>query len=277
MAAHDTVAAMSHPYFELATPIVIGHRGAAGERPENTLPSFVRALEVGAAILETDAHPTRDGDAVLFHDHELGRTTDGSGPIAARSLAELRALDAGHRFSRDGGRSFPYRGHGIGIPTLAQTLDALPGARLNIELKQDAPGFLTRVLDVLRDAGREETTLLTAAEDALMDALRAAVAARCAKVALGASAGDVLRFVRAALDGEKPDPRVMALQIPAEFAGRPLVTPRLVAHARAHGVQVHVWTINEPDEMVRLLELGVHGLVTDHPARLAALLATRSA
>jgi glycerophosphoryl diester phosphodiesterase len=277
MAAHDTVDAMSHPYFDVATPIVIGHRGAAGERPENTLPSFVRALEVGAAILETDAHPTRDGGVVLFHDHVLERTTDDAGPIAARSLAELRALDAGHRFSRDGGRTFPYRGQGVGIPTLEETLNAFPGARLNIELKQDAPGFLERVLDVLREAGREETTLLTAGEDTLMDALRAAVAQRRAKVALGASAGDVLRFVRAALDRAKPDPRVMALQIPADFGGRPLVTARLVEHARAHGVHVHVWTVNEPDEMERLLDLGVHGLVTDHPARLAEVVAKRAA
>ncbi|HVP30745.1 MAG TPA: glycerophosphodiester phosphodiesterase [Myxococcota bacterium] len=267
---------MRHPYFDLPTPIVIGHRGAAGERPENTLPSFARARDLGAAILETDAHPTRDGAVVLFHDETLERTTDGTGRISDHTLAELRALDAGFRFTPDEGGSFPFRGHGVRIPTLEEALSAMPDARLNIELKQHAPGFLERVIGILRDAGREETTLLTAGEDPIMAALRETGRRVRARVALGASAGDVLRFVRAALDAAKPDPEVMALQIPAEFAGQPLVTPRLVAHARSHGVHVHVWTINAVEEMDRLLDLGVHGLVTDYPATLASVIARRA-
>jgi len=266
---------MRHPYFDLPTPIVIGHRGAAGERPENTLPSFARARDVGAAILETDAHPTRDGAVVLFHDDRVERTTNGRGRVSEHTLAELRGLDAGFGFTADGGRSFPFRGHGVFVPTLDELLDAIPGIRVNIELKEDAPGFLDRVIGILREAGREETTLLTAGEDPLMEALRGRVRETKARVALGASAGDVLRFVRAGLDERAPDPGVMALQIPADFGGRPLVTPRLVAHAHAHDVHVHVWTINEPDEMARLLDLGVDGIVTDHPARLAALVEAR--
>lgn len=268
---------MPHPFFDLPAPIVIGHRGAAGERPENTLPSFARARDVGAAILETDAHPTKDGAVVLFHDDRLERTTNGTGRVADHTLAQLRALDAGFGFTNDGGAGFPFRGHGIVVPTLDEVLEAIPGVRVNIELKEDSPGFLDRVLGVVRDAGCEETTLLTAADDPLMDALRARVRETKARVALGASTGDVLRFVRAALDGATPDPGVMALQIPVDFKGRPLVTPRLIQHAHAHGVHVHVWTINDADEMARLLDLGVDGIVTDHPARLAALLAARRA
>jgi glycerophosphoryl diester phosphodiesterase len=87
--------------------------------------------------------------------------------------------------------------------------------------------------------------------------------------------GDVLAFLRSALEGKPPAPGPMALQVPREFAGRPLVTPELVGHAHAHGIAVHVWTINEPEEMRALLDLGVDGLITDFPGRLAALLAER--
>jgi len=125
-------------------------------------------------------------------------------------------------------------------------------------------------------AGREERTLLTAADDALMARLRAALARHPRAVAVGASTGDVLDFVRSAQDGVAPRPGPMALQIPAEFAGRPLATRELVACAHAQGVQVHVWTINEPAEIARLLDLGVDGIVSDFPARAAALCAART-
>lgn len=266
---------MAHPYFSLSTPIVIGHRGAAGERPENTIPSFARGLEQGATILETDAHPTRDGHVVLFHDDTLERTTNGSGRVADHTLAELKALDAGWRFSPDGAGGTPCRGCGVRIPTLDEVLDAFPGVRLNIELKEDAPGFVEGVLAILRERAREETTLLTAGEDGIMTTLRERVAAEHSRVALGASAGDVLRFVKAAIEGAPPPANVMALQIPADFAGQPLVTPRLLAHAHAHDVQVHVWTINDEPEMERLLDLGVDGLVSDYPGRMRALLDRR--
>jgi len=131
-----------HPFFDLPRPIPVGHRGASGERPENTLPAFERALAQGARILETDVHPTRDGVAVIFHDGELDRTTDGFGPIAARTLAELKELDAGYRFSPDGGASFPCRGRGTTIPTLAEAFAAFPDARFNIEVKEGDRAFL---------------------------------------------------------------------------------------------------------------------------------------
>jgi len=218
-------------------------------------------------------HPTRDGEVVIFHDDELDRTTDGTGPIAQRTLAELRALDAGYRFSPDG-MSFPFRGCGIGIPTLAELLEAFPSLRLNLEIKERSPGLIERTLDLV--SGREERTLLAAADDAIMADLRAAVARRGAKVAIGASAGDVLGFVRAALDDTPPPPGPMALQVPPGFGGRPLVTPRFIAHAHAYGLHVHVWTINDPEEIARLLALGVDGVMSDFPRRVVAAIAARA-
>jgi len=266
-----------HPFLALARPIVIGHRGCAGEVPENTLESFAAGLEAGAAILETDAHLTRDGVPVLIHDDEVSRVCDGSGRVTAMTLDELKRLDFGYGFTTDDGRSHPQRGRGVRIATLAEALKALPDARFNVELKEDVEGLVERTVEVVRQAGREQTTLLTSGEDGLMRRLRDHLAAIGSKLAQGASAGDVLAFVRTALDGTTAPAGPMALQVPESFGNRPLVTEAFVAHAHRYGIHVHVWTINDRDEMHRLLDLGVDGLVTDFPGRMRDVVAERNA
>jgi len=263
---------MRHPYFDVATPTVIGHRGSAGDAPENTLAAFALGLSTGAAILESDVHLTRDGVPVLIHDGVVDRTTDGRGRVADHTLEELHSLDAGHRFSADGGRTHPFRGRGLRIPTLAEALATFPDARFNLELKEGLPGLVAGCLERIEEAGSTSRTLLTAGDDALMKELRAAAARRGASVALGASAGEVASFLHSAIERRRPDPGPMALQVPREFAGRTLVTREFVEHAHAHGLVVHVWTIDEPEEMRALLALGVDGIVTDFPARLAAVI-----
>jgi glycerophosphoryl diester phosphodiesterase len=266
---------MRHPYFALPTPIVIGHRGCAGEVPENTLLAFERGLAAGAAILETDVHGTRDGVPVLLHDDEVDRVSDGAGPVCELTLEELRRLDAGHCFSPDGGATHPFRGQGLRIPTFEEALKAFPEARFNLELKADQPGIVEATIDAVVRNSRESLTLLTAGDDGLMARLRSQIASRNVPVAQGASVADILDVVRSARDGSTPTTPAMALQIPAEFAGRPLVTRELVDHAHAHAIQVHVWTINEPEEMAELLDLGVDGIVTDFPGRLSELIERR--
>jgi glycerophosphoryl diester phosphodiesterase len=265
-----------HPFFDLERPIVIGHRGCAGEAPENTLAAFERGLACGATILESDVHLTRDGFPVLIHDDEVDRVTNGRGRVTQLDLAELQKLDAGHHFSLDGGGSHPARDAGHHIPTLHEALQAFPTARFNLELKESVPGLVERTVEVMRAAHRAESCLLTSADDALMAELRAHVAQQRVPVALGACTAEVAGFALAAAAGRPPPAGPQALQIPPDFAGHPLVTPKLIDHAHAHGVQIHVWTINEPDEMTALLALGVDGIVTDFPARLVEQLARRS-
>jgi glycerophosphoryl diester phosphodiesterase len=267
---------VAHPFFALERPIVIGHRGCAGEAPENTLASFERALACGAAVLESDVHLTRDGFPVLIHDDDVDRCTEGSGAVAEFDLAGLQKLDAGYRFTPDHGRSHPARGVGHRIPTLLEALRAFPGARFNLEIKQAVPGIVERTLAAVQAADRAASCLLTAADDALMSELRARVRRDDVPVALGACTGEVAEVARAAAAGRPVPPGPMALQIPSEFAGQPLVTRALIDCARAHDIQVHVWTIDEPDEMARLLELGVDGIVTNFPARMVELLAAHS-
>jgi glycerophosphoryl diester phosphodiesterase len=260
-----------HPYFEVPRPIVFGHRGASGEAPENTLPAFERALDSGAAILETDVHLTRDGEVVVAHDPDVARTTEGAGRIAELRFPELATLDAGYRFSPDGGASFPFRGRGVRIPALREMFRRFPAARFNVEVKVNDPRLVEAVVRLVADHEREGLTLLAAERDDTMAAVRAELARRGVAAAVGASVGDVLGFVRAAVGGSAPPKEPMALQIPPSFAGRPLVTPQLVDFAHRHDVQVHVWTINEEDEMRRLLAEGVDGIMSDFPGRLRAV------
>jgi glycerophosphoryl diester phosphodiesterase len=268
---------MSHPYFDVPTPSVIGHRGACGELPENTLPAFGLAVTHGAVILETDVHISRDGALVLIHDEVLERTTNGRGRVAEHSLAELRALDAGYPFDPAGDGSFPFRGRGIQIPTLEETLEAFPALHFNVEIKEHIPALIEGTVAAVCKLGREDSVLLAAAEDPIMHDLRAHLAACGAHPAVGASVGDVIGFVRSAVEGSAPPPGPMALQVPPGFGERPLVTRAFVDHAHAHGLFVHVWTINEPDEIERLFELGVDGVMSDFPERVAKVVAARAA
>jgi glycerophosphoryl diester phosphodiesterase len=228
--------------------------------------AFAAGLAAGAERLELDVHGTADGVVVVLHDDTLDRTTDGTGPVRARRLAEVERLDAGHHFP---GR----RGRGIRVPTLERLLEAFPDVPLNIEVKQLDPPLEAAVLATLDRFGARERTLLAAEEAAIMTRIRAAAP----DMVTSASAEEVADFIYRLRDGRLGDwqPRARALQIPAAFGEIELVTPESVAAAHAHGLEVHVWTVNDEPEMHRLLDLGVDGLMTDFPARAFAVLRAR--
>lgn len=215
--------------------------------------------------------PTREGEAVVIHDATLDRTTDGTGRVADRTLAELRTLDAGHRFTPDGGRSFPYRGQGVSISTLSELLAAFPGARVNVEIK-DARAQ-EAAWRAVHDAGAVHRVLIAAG--------RSADRARFRDYAgpISASGGELRAFyVAHRLHLSRAlRLRVDALQLPERHAGRRVVSRRLVADAHARNVAVHVWTVDEPADMRRLFDWGVDGIVTDRPDRLAQVLHDRFA
>jgi len=257
-----------HPYFDIPRPHLFGHRGASGEAPENTMVAFERALAYGVPYLEMDCHATHDGEIVIHHDDTLERTTDSPRPISELRFAELERVDAGFRFTADGGRTFPFRGAGVRVPRLGEVLAAFPHARVNLEVKQAEPPIAEEVVRIVRRA-RAESRLLLAAED---EAVLAKVRALDPGTALGSSLVDVVEFVRAGAEGRLDSfaPRGHALQVPTHALGRPLVTADFLRAAHARGLEVHVWTINEPDEMRRLLALGVDGVMSDFPDRLVA-------
>lgn len=222
--------------------------------------------------MELDVHATADGHVVVLHDADLGRTTDGSGPVRMVSLAALRECDAGARFlDADGSRLF--RGHGVRVPTLDELLAAHPGVPLNIEIKQDEPAIEAAVLAVLDRHGARETVLLAAEHQPIMDRIRAAAP----DVVSGSTTEEVAEFIGRVRDGRMAGwrPPGFALQVPARFGDIEIVSPETVAAAHACGVEVHVWTVNDAAEMTRLLDLGVDGIMTDVPALGARVLRER--
>jgi len=262
------------PYFAPPRPRVFGHRGAGGVAPENTLPSFALAAALGAGYLELDVYPTADGEIAVMHDPLLERTTDGSGPVSAHTWAQLAALDAGYHFTHDG-HTFPYRGQGVRVPSLADVLREFPAHRLNVEIKEGGAPVVDAVLDVLRRADGLDRVLLAAEHDDIMRCIRAAVGDR---VATSMCVGEVVDFVGRLHgdDWEGYEPAGQALQIPPAHAGIELVTSASVAAAHRLGLEVHVWTINDAAEIERLLDLAVDGVMSDLPGLVAAAVRRRS-
>lgn len=200
---------------------------------------------------------------MILHDPLLERTTDAAGAVRERTLAEVQALDAGYHFTApDGGH--PWRGRGVRVPTLDELLAAHPGAPLNIEVKQDEPAIEAAVLATLDRHGARDRTLLAAEHAPIMSRIRAAAP----DMLTSCSAAEVADFVFRLRDGQLEGWAApgFALQVPPSYEGIPIVTAESVGAAHRHGLEVHVWTIDEPAEMDALLDLGVDGIMTNLPA-----------
>ena len=253
-------------FFDGLKPRRFGHRGSSGTAPENTLVSFEKAVEAGCDILEMDVHSTSDSHIVVMHDPALGRTTNCSGPISALTLKELKKLDAGFRFSPDGGKTHPYRGKSITVPTLREVIERFPNLPFNIEVKENDTGNEHAVAKLLRDLGHAEITFLAAEKDMMMERLRPAAPG----FPTNFCGSEALEFIQRANQADWDDyaPPGNALQIPEEYGGMPILTPVLLDAANRLGVEVHIWTVDEEADMRRLLEMGVDGIMTNYPERL---------
>ncbi|MBI3800056.1 MAG: glycerophosphodiester phosphodiesterase [Deltaproteobacteria bacterium] len=253
-------------FFLGSKPRLFAHRGASGEAPENTLVAFRRGVEAGVSYAELDVHTTRDGQVVVTHDETLERTTNGKGKVQEHTLAELQQLDAGYWFSADGGQQFPFRAVGVRIPTLAEVLREFPQLQFTVEIKQVEPPIEEQVIAVVRDYGRAADVILASEHDLVISRVRTLAS----DIATSFAVGEVTDFIQRVSTGQLADyhPAGLALQIPPKFHEIPLVTPETVAAAHTVGLEIHVWTINEPQEMARLLDLGVDGIMSDFPGRL---------
>lgn len=253
------------PAWQREQVVVIGHRGAAGHAPENTVESLRRAVELGARTVEFDLRVSADGHVVVMHDDTVDRTTDGSGRVSRHTLEELRRLDAGHGWPAEDG-SYPYRGKGLRVPTLEEALEAADGAFRVMELKADAgPGLPERAIETVRRMGCEGSVLMASEDERALRIVRD----RLPAVPTNLAEGEARRFYALHLVGlqRRWRGRGRVLQVPEVHEGRVVVTPRFVAAAHDRGLDVQVWTVNDADTMRRLVEYGVDGLVTDYPDR----------
>ena len=252
-------------------PVNLAHRGASDMAPENTIEAFRLAVEAGAGGLELDVHMTRDGHIVVIHDATVDRTTSGSGAVSEMTLHELRKLDAGHNFRPDGGPTRPYRGRGVRVPTLGEVLEEFPGVAVNIDIKAGTPGIEETVFGVLREANALRRAIVVSTPHATVKRFRKVSGGH---VSTGGSKWEIgIFYVLSRLRLEHlVRPAYDALQVPLRHRGILVVTPRFVRAAHARGVRVDAWTINQADEMRRLLDLGVDVIMTDRPGTLAEVL-----
>lgn len=256
------------PYTTHERPLFFAHRGGSALAPENTLVAYENGLSLGADALELDIHYTRDGQIVVFHDDTLERTTNGSGPLSALTLEELQRLDAGYRFTPDDGRTYPWRGKGVTIPSLVEVFERFPGVRINIEIKLGDEDGDRRFAHLLRDRGWEDRAMVGGFDDATLARFRALSEGR---VATSASSTEVRNFLIRTLlrTTRRLRPLYDALQVPETYRGIRVVSPTSIRLAHERGLDVHVWTVDARADMERLLDWGVDGVMTDRPDILA--------
>ena len=235
------------PYFDGHTPRVLAHRGFADGHAENTIGAFRAALDVGADILETDVHLSKDGQVIVAHDADLSRVAGLPGLVSDYTASELAGIDVGF---------------GEGFPTLVEALEAFPGAKFNIDLK--VPEVIDPFVDVVSQMNAHDRLLVASFDEAS----RARAVSKLPGVVSSATSGHIIEGrLRSwlGLSGATwtMPPEIRALQVPPAHWGMALVTPSLVRMAHQKGLEVHVWTINDARDMERLLEMGVDGIVTD--------------
>lgn len=251
--------------------LVIGHRGAAGAAPENTLPAIRHAVKVDADAVEIDVRATRDDRIVLLHDATVDRTTDGTGPVAELELDELRRLDAGHGFAPGGSGERPFRESGVTVPTLEEALEAAGSLPVVVDVKSARAGDL---LDRWLKRHPDATRVLVGGFQ------RSAVERPAARARWRCATEDELRpyLVAGKLGLAGPFvPDSDAVMVPERRGILRIVTGRFVRRAHRDGLGVHVWTVNRPDRMRALLDLGVDGLISDAPGRARRILEERAA
>ena len=274
------------------------HQGGDLEAPSNTLYAFAEAVTKGADAIELDVHATADAELVVIHDAAVDRTTDGTGRVDSKTLAELRTLDAAHWFVPGAGsvrgaeesayvfrgvatgrRSSPegYRAEDFRIPTLREVLERFPHVCLNIDIKGTAPEtrpYEATLAGLLREYGRSDDVIVASFVDEALEAFKRL--APEVSTAAGRGQAEALwrgTFGQAEYDGAAD--RHHVVQVPITFSGRQVVSASFVEQAHATGLAVHVWTVEDRPAMEWLLDLGVDGIITSRPSLLEEVLRER--
>jgi glycerophosphoryl diester phosphodiesterase len=250
--------------------VAIAHRGGSRLRPENTLAAFDHAMTLGVDGLECDVHLSVDGEVVVIHDDTLDRTTDATGPVSARTADELAQVDAGFHFrAREAG---PPQEH-VGVPRLADVLGRYARVPVIVEIKGDDVELARRTVALVRTLKAEGRVILAGFSQAVL-----AEARRLApELATSASRSEVQAvFTRSHFWLPAAPTPARVFQVPFRVKGRELFGRRFVRTVKGQGTPVHAWVIDDPDDMTRLIAMGVTGLISDRPdlAVRAARLAT---
>lgn len=258
---------MTHhiPFLSLEHPIRLAHRGSSILWPENTLYAFQAALEHGCKYIESDLHVTKDEVIVMFHDDTLERVTDGKGRIDEWNWKDLQSLDAAYYFKPEEG--YPLRGKGIAIPSLEEVMTTFPHLHFNLDLKQ--PGIEETAAKFINRFNYFDRVLLAS--------FKGRRTRRCRRLlnqstAISAGVVNVLLAWCATRLRCSLVSSIAAFQVPQHHGRLTIADRKFIDAAHAAGIHVHVWIINEPQQMKHLIDLGVDGLVTDRIDLLNAVL-----
>ena len=242
-------------------PHVFAHRGGCALGPENTIAAFDLGRAAGADGLELDVQLSADGVVVVCHDPTLDRTTGATGPLRARTAAELAQIDAGFHFADSSG-AFPFRERGVDVPALREVLDRYRDMLLIVEMKENTAAMGQAVADAIRDAGAVDRVCAAGYGQAALDAVRAALPELTTSASLSEAR---LAVYRSLARWPVRHASYQAFQVP-EAAGRiRIVSPRFIRHVHDAGRRLQVWTVDEEADMRRLLGWGVDGLISNRP------------
>ncbi|MBY0148503.1 glycerophosphodiester phosphodiesterase [Neobacillus niacini] len=262
-------------FFDYNRPLVIAHQGGELLAPSNTMTAFTKAAEMGVDVLETDIHITKDGYLVTIHDPSLDRTTNGKGNVADLTLAEIQALDAGYHF-KDLEGNYSYRGKGVYIPSVEELFQTFKDIKIEIEIKDDNPPerieeIASKLWNLIEEYQMEKKILIASFDQDILNTFE-----KYAKGRTATSAGrqEVKNFVvtHKFLLRNLYVPEVDAFQIPVEDSGFDLTDQRLIDGAHRLGMDIHYWTIDDPETMEKLIEAGADGILTNRPDLLLQLL-----
>jgi glycerophosphoryl diester phosphodiesterase len=254
-----------HPYYasDLTDTLVIAHQGGDGIAPGNTMFAFQNAVDIGVDVLEMDLHITKDNVLVLIHDETIDRTTDGAGQVELMTLDELKQFDAGYDWSTDEGVTFPFRGQGITIPTLAEVFTAFPQMKMTIEIKKSNASMIEAFCDMIRKFDRQDKIVVASFYDDKMKDFRET----CPEVATSSAKNETTVFVllsKVFLTGFY-SPQFHSLQVPQESSGITVLTESFIRAAHERNLAVEPWTINDKETMRKFIDWDVDGIMTDRP------------
>ena len=255
--------------FKRASIEIIAHRGGALEAPENTLTAFDRALEISPHfILEMDIHLTKDEHLAVIHDDTVNRTTNGKGAVSEMTMEQLQKLDAGWHYQNDKGE-YTYRSQGVQIPSLRQVLEKYPHQKMIVELKSLSTKAAQKFIDVIEEFKAFEHVAIASYSHQAIDYIRSkrdwvfiATPTEIYKSLI------LLNMFLEPIDPMEPD----IYDIPEVSMFIPVLSKRLLKEMHRRNKPVFVWTINEQENMKRLIELGVDGIITDRPTTLFQLI-----
>jgi glycerophosphoryl diester phosphodiesterase len=251
-------------------PSIIAHRGLSIQYPENTLLSFSKAIELGVDVIETDIHLTKDNRFVIIHDDVIDRVSNGKGFVLNHTLEELKQFDAGYWFSPDENKSFPYRGTGLKFFSLEEMLEYFPDQRFNIDLKDKNPAQVKQYSEIINKYNPKR--ILTASEHGPnLKEFRKIMPDMATSFSLWEVIG-LYFLLRTGFLFAKKKFAADAIQIPEYIGPSHLADLPLIREMHKHDIRVHVWTVNNEQDMKRLLDSGVDGIITDDPALLKRVL-----